>query len=461
MADKPQYFLCGVGGSGMLPLAAILRAKGFTVAGSDRMLDQGRVNEKFDYLKSLGVALFPQDGSGLTSSDQILVASAAVEDTVPDVKAANALGLSRVTRAETLAALFNAAPRSLGVAGTSGKSTTTAMAAWIFNEAGADPTVMNGAVMKNFADADAPFASAREGAGDLFISEIDESDGSIALFNPTIAILTNVAYDHKSMEELRALFGDYLARSERCVVNLDNTEARRLAETADNALTFSLKDPSADFYAGKLEPAPFAIRFSVTHKGETHAAALQVPGAHNVANALAALAAAVAGGVAFADALSALEGFQGVKRRFEKVGEKNGVTVIDDFGHNPDKISATLRTLHAFPGQLHVLFQPHGFGPLRTLKDEFIATFANELNDGDRLYMPEPVYYGGTVDRSVSSGDIVAGVTNAGAKAEKFETREECAEAIIAIAAPGDRVVIMGARDDTLSIFATDLLERL
>jgi UDP-N-acetylmuramate--alanine ligase len=143
------------------------------------------------------------------------------------------------------------------------------------------------------------------------------------------------------------------------------------------------------------------------------------------------------------------------------VGEAGGVTVIDDFGHNPDKITASLKTLHEFPGRLLVMFQPHGFGPLKKMKDEFIATFAENLDEGDVLLMPEPAYFGGTVDRSVSSGDIAAGIVAAGGRAEALATRDDCSGRLIDLARPGDRIVVMGARDDTLSIFAADLLEKL
>ena len=166
MTLNRPYFFCGIGGSGMLPLALILRGEGAEVAGSDRALDQGRTPEKFDFLRGQGIALFPQDGSGVTRKEQIVVASAAVEDTVPDVASARKVDATFITRAELLAQLFNAAKASIGVAGTSGKSTTTGMIGWILSDTGRDPTVMNGAVMKNFVTPDVPFASALVGRGD-------------------------------------------------------------------------------------------------------------------------------------------------------------------------------------------------------------------------------------------------------------------------------------------------------
>ncbi len=464
MSDSKDYFFCGIGGSGMLPLAAIVKAQGAAVEGSDRALDQGRTAAKFDYLRSLGIALHPQDGSGLQRAGQTLVASAAVEETVPDVIAAKRLGAKRLSRAEVLAELFNVAPSPIAVAGTSGKSTTTAMIGWILHHAGRDPTIMNGAVMKNFAGPGAPFASARIGKGEIFVSEVDESDGSIAMFNPKIAVLNNIALDHKSMDELRILFSEFTARAEVAVLNLDNGETAALAKAHEGrAVAYSLNNPKADFIAENIAPEPFGVAFDAIDRraGARARIALKMPGRHNVSNALAAIAAAAACGVALDAAANALDGFEGVKRRLEYVGEAGGVTVIDDFAHNPDKIAASLNTLHDFPGRLLVMFQPHGFGPLRKMKNEFIACFAGHLNADDILLMPEPVYFGGTTDRSVSSGDIASGVSAAGRCAEALATRKDCGERLLALAAPGDRIVVMGARDDTLSLFAADLLRDL
>ena len=204
-----SYFFCGLGGSGMLPLALILAARGARVAGSDRSHDQGRSPDKFAWLEAQGIALYPQDGSGVTDAATTVGASGAVEDTVPDIAAARRVGAPVMTRPQMLSDLFNAAERRVGIAGTSGKSTITGMVAWILDQAGLDPTVMNGAVMSNFVREDTPFAAARIGNPDLFVSEVDESDGSIQLYRPTVAVVSNISLDHKSMEELRALFGGF------------------------------------------------------------------------------------------------------------------------------------------------------------------------------------------------------------------------------------------------------------
>ena len=463
MNQDASYFFCGIGGSGMLPLAMIVQARGAVIEGSDRALDQGRTPEKFDWLRAHGVTLYPQDGSGVVRADQIVVATGAVEDTVPDIGAARRVGATIKTRPELLSELFNAAPTSIGVAGTSGKSTITGMIAWILSQTGRDPTVVNGAVMKNFADADHPFASAVVGGPALFVAEVDESDGSIARYNPTVAVVSNISLDHKSMEELRDLFGGFTNRAMTAVLNLDNPETAALAQTlpAGKAITFGLGEEKADLSAHDLQPLPAGMRFRLIEGWSEHDVTLAVPGAHNVANALAALGATRALGVPTAEAIKALAGFAGIRRRLEVVGTKNDITVIDDFAHNPDKIAATLKTLHAFDGRLLILFQPHGFGPLKLMKSEFIDGFAGLMREDDVLLMPEPVYYGGTTDRSVGSEDIASGVRAAGRQAEALATRADCGDRIVEIAKPGDRIIVMGARDDTLSTFAAELLGRL
>ncbi len=464
MTTNKHYFFCGIGGSGMLPLALIMQARGNQVEGSDRSLDQGRTAQKFDQLRALGLKLHAQDGSGITNPEQILVCSAAVEDTVPDVQAARGIGAKEITRAALLAELFNAAATGVAVAGTSGKSTTTGMLGWILHFADMSPTIFNGAVMKNFVTADFPLASAVPGDKDLFVSEVDESDGSIAHYNPRIAVLNNIAFDHKPLEELRTLFRDFVDRAETSVLNLDNDETAALfrALPSGRALSYSLTDTSADIYARNIEPAPDGIAFDVViGDREPISITLSMPGRHNVANALAALGAAHALGVSPKTAGEALSAFRGIKRRTETVGTAGGITVIDDFGHNPDKISATLQTLHAFPGRLLIVFQPHGFGPLAMLRQSFIDCFAEALNEDDVLLMPEPVYFGGTVERTVTSKDIVSEISQLGRQAHARADRETCGDEILRLARPDDRIVIMGARDDTLSLFAADLLAKL
>jgi UDP-N-acetylmuramate--alanine ligase len=376
---------------------------------------------------------------------------------------AKKLGLPHLTRPQLLAQLLNAAERSVAVGGTSGKSTVTGMIGWILHACERRPTVMNGAVMKNFTSADAPFASALVGDVGLFVSEVDESDGSISLYRPEVAVLTNISLDHKEMAELRQLFGDFLGASRKAVLNLDDPETRLLSELlpAEKRIGYGFDHPGAEVMGKALELLADGCSFDVIAGGETYAVRLKVPGRHNASNALAALGAVSALGVPLAQAAEALGQFAGLKRRLETVGTANGVTVIDDFGHNPDKIDATLATLRAHAGRLLIMFQPHGYGPIAKMGDELARSLADGLGEEDRLFLPDPVYQGGTVDRSRGSEWLADKVRELGRNADHIAERQAIGEALVAEAKDGDRIVVMGARDDSLSEFAAELVERL
>lgn len=465
-SSQQSYFFCGLGGSGMLPLAQILKGAGHTVSGSDRSRDQGRSPEKFDWLDAQGFELFPQDGSGITSPDQILIASAAVEDSVPEMVRAKELGCARMTRAEALSQLFNAAGYSVAIGGTSGKSTVTAMTGWVIAAQGYNPTIMNGAVMKNFATPDNPFASAQVGRPELLVSEVDESDGSIALYRPTIGVLLNVSLDHKSMAELRTLFTGFLDSSAARVVNFDDPEVRQLTDGMEGLTSFGVEASAADISIepGSIQQTSFGIAANIVEKGsdKLHRLNLAMPGLHNLSNALAAIAVAKAASIPVEDAVEALGDFDGLARRYDVIGvtDKN-ITVIDDFGHNPEKCAATLRTLKATEGRVIAFFQPHGYGPLRQMGDELADTFVRELDEGDIVIMCDPVYFGGTVDRSEGTERIITQIASNGRRAEYLAKREACGLRIVDIAQPDDKIVVMGARDDTLTDFARLILDRL
>jgi UDP-N-acetylmuramate--alanine ligase len=445
----------GIGGSGMLPLALILKAKGFEVAGSDRSYDQGRTPGKFSFLQTQGITLFPQDGSAVSGANDILVVSTAVEETVPDVVAARARNITVMRRAELLAELFNQAKVRIAIAGTSGKTTVTGMTGYLLKETGRDPTVMNGGIFRNYADEN-PYATALTGQGDVFVTEADESDGSIALYAPTIAVLNNIALDHKPMDELVPLFEGYLAKADICVVNFDSPEVMALAGGLKNKKIISYGfGEGADLRASDVVLRQEGLSASINGMTLT----LNVPGRHNLANALAAMGAAMAAGVDLKTACATLEGFTGIKRRMEVVGTAGGITVMDDFAHNPDKIAASLKALREFPGRLIVFFQPHGYGFLKLLKTELADCFSQGLGKEDRLLVVEPFYAGGTVDRSVQMKDIVPQIS--GPHADLYEDRDAVKAAIVGEAHSGDRIIIMGARDDTLSDFARDILKDL
>ena len=417
----------------MTPLALIIQARGGRVEGSDRALDQGRNAERFDFLRARGVLLHPQDGSGIRRAGQILVTSTAVEETVPDVQAARRIGAAVTTRARLLAELFNRAALSVGVAGTSGKSTTVGMIGWILHRAGKSPTIMNGADMKNFIDAGAPFASARVGDGEHF----RQRSGRERRLDRVFRAARRGREQHLARSQITG-------RAARPVPRLHRQGADGGAQSRQRG-NRGARGRSEARASGDLQPAccasrsrrvcagPVAGRHRVPGEGARHRrdrrGDLKVPGLHNVANALAALSAAKACGVALAEAAAHLGEFSGIRRRLEVVGTANEITVIDDFAHNPDKIAATLETMHAFPGRLLLMFQPHGYGPIRLMRNALVDCFASGLRDEDVLVMPEPVYFGGTVDRSVGSRDIVGEIERRGRKAFAFPDRSACGDA--------------------------------
>lgn len=460
----PRYFFCGIGGSGMLPLAMILRGQGAEIAGSDRGHDQGRTPEKFAYLQKQGIQIVPQDGQGLTIDFDALIVSSAIEDTIPEVVRARALNVPIIKRAEILAKIFDAAEIRVGIGGTSGKSTTTGMLAWILTQTGKNPTVMNGANFLNFVSPDTPFASALVGDKDVFVTECDESDGSIILYHPTIAVLNNIALDHKPVAELKPIFAQFLNQSARQVLNIDNDAVASMAgDYADTALTVGIDNLNAMLRATSLTHSPTGISAQIQYvsgkegrveKADLH---LKLIGQHNVENALCAIGAAILCGVSLSESCHALGAFLGVGRRLQTVKSHNNISVIDDFAHNPDKIRATLRSLNEFSGRLLVMFQMHGYGPFHLMKDELRMVFADGLKKGDILYMPDVLYMGGTVDKSYNAQMFIKECSDGCLNAIYAPTREEIRVMIEQEATSGDRIIIMGARDDTLTDFAKSI----
>lgn len=440
-----------------MPLALILQARGASISGSDRSYDQGQTPDKFQKLKSLGVELFHQDGSGISQSIDCLVVSGAIEETVPDVAAAKAQSITIQTRAHVLAALFNSFNQSISVAGTSGKSTVTGMVATILTECGLDPTVMNGGVIENFdKSAASPFPNMRTGKSEVFVTETDESDGSIALYDPAIAVLNNIALDHMPLNELKKIFTEFLNRATKvAIINLDNDEVRALLPDIKAKIQTYAIHQDADLKADNIRYCQDGSSFDID--GQT--VHLKVPGGHNISNALAALSVANICDIKLQDAISALEKFTGIRRRMQIVGSKNNITVIDDFAHNPDKIAASLKTLKEFKGRLLIMFQMHGFGPIKLMGDDIINSFAEYLSPKDQLLMPEVYYAGGTVDRSKTAKDMVKYAAQKNINAHWFQTRTEIKDYILKHVQPEDRVVIMGARDDTLTDFAKEILQ--
>ena len=276
-------------------------------------------------------------------------------------------------------------------------------------------------------------------------------------------MLTNISLDHKEMVELRQLFAGFLNAAKKAVINLDDPETRALSETVPPNKVIGYDSPKARFMGKDLQLEPDGASFALETEGERHKVSLRVPGRHNASNAMAALAATRAMGVQIEDAVTALARFDGLKRRLEKVGETaHGIAVIDDFAHNPDKIPRNPRNApKAQPGRLLIMFQPHGYGPLAKMGEPLAESLAGGMAEGDKLFLPDPVYQGGTVDKVRGSDWLAEQVRRRGRLAQHIANRAEIGGQLIADAKAGDRILIMGARDDTLIDFASSLVERI
>jgi len=446
-----RFHYAGLGGSGMSALAQFQAMKGGTVSGSDRAFDNGERTELRRQLEALGIKVLPQDGSGIGPDCAALAVSTAVEEQVLDFATARAKGIPIIHRSEMLAH-FIEMNRTIAVSGTSGKSTVTAMIFEILRGCGRDPSVITGGELR-LLQAQGLVGNAYAGGSDLLVVEADESDGSLVRYAPAVGVILNLQRDHKEMSEVASMFAVLRARAREALVVGDDDNLDALS---GGALRFGFS-PKADIRGEDILLGGGGSRFRV---GDVRFS-LPVPGKHNVANALAAIAACHAIGVPLAEMTEPLSRFEGVGRRFQNIGVARGVEVVDDFAHNADKIAAAIRTAHLRGSRVLAVYQPHGYGPTRFLRQDFVNTFARELAAEDRLWLLEIFYAGGTATRDFSAADIVAEIADRGVKAEFAPSREWLVARIVTEAKAGDLVLIMGARDPSLTQFARDILAAL
>jgi UDP-N-acetylmuramate--alanine ligase len=446
-----RFHYAGLGGSGMSAIAQFQAMTGGRVSGSDRAFDHGERAELRAQFEALGIEVFPQDGSGVGADCAALVVSTAVEEQVPDFAAAKSRDLPIVHRSEMLAH-FVSAYRSIAVTGTSGKSTVTGMIFEILRGSARDPSVITGGDLPAL-QIEGLIGNAYAGGSDLLVVEADESDGSLVRYAPAVGVILNLQRDHKEMAEVAAMFATLRARAREALVVGDDAN---LDPFAGGALRFGFS-ARADVRGEDVAPGAHATRFRV----DDVAFEIPVPGLHNVMNALAAIAACRAVGVPLADMAAPLSRFAGIGRRFQTVGCARGVEVVDDFAHNAEKIAAAIRTAKLRGKRVLAIYQPHGYGPTRFLRRDFVRTFSEELAADDRLWMLEVFYAGGTATRDFSAADIVDEIAARGTHAEFAPSRDWLAERIAEAAKKGDVVLVMGARDPSLTAFARDIVGAL
>ena len=466
-----RYLLSGVGGIGLSALAWALKTAGHDVIGTDRSYDQGLFSAKFDSIKKMGVEMAPQDGQAIANGQiDCVVASAAVEVEIPDIAAALEHNVPVIRRAELLAELLNNKAQSVAIAGTSGKSTVTTLVAFLARETGLDPTVINGAVMPDFDAAKdekcSVFGNARAANSDVFIAEACESDGSVVLYKPAISLIHNITLDHKPIDELIPLFQQLADQTvQKIVYNCDDQYVSKLNIPKDKAIGYSLNDDiHAAFKAKNITLSAEGLQFDlIIDDSEAYEVRAPMLGRHNVQNILAALAIVSALGSDIYMCIQALQKFSGVKSRLELIGQIDGITILDDYAHNPDKIDAAMSCVANHAGRVLAYYQPHGFAPTRLMKDGYIESFTKNLRAQDKLFLQEIYYAGGTVAKDISSEDIAEGIRSAGAlgSVNVFENRQKLIDAMVAEADEGDYILIMGARDDSIRFIGPDILQKL
>jgi len=449
MSKKPLIHFVGVGGAGMSALAQIHAMDGGPATGSDRDFDRGRGGSLRGKLEVLGVKLFPQDGSAITKATDLVVLSTAIEDANPEIAAAKALGVPLMHRSEFLARHVESM-RTIAVTGTSGKSTVVAMIFEILEGAGRGPSVITGGALIALQKRGYT-GNAFRGESSLLVVEADESDGSLVNYKPAVGVFLNLTKDHLEVSALTEIFLKFRNNVATALVSADDPALAGVR--ADG--TFGLG--SGELRAERLELTAGGSSFRVGGVGFT----LPVPGRHNAENAVAAIAACVNEGVSLEDCARALATFQGVARRFQSLGVERGVEVVDDFAHNPAKIAATLAAARLRAPRVLAVYQPHGFAPTRHLKNELIAAFAEWLRPGDRLWLPDIYYVGGTASKDISSRDVVDPLAAKGLNAFHVPERSAIVPLIAAEARESDLIIVMGARDPSLSDFARDILSAL
>ena len=453
--QKPRLFLVGIGGIGMSGLAQLLNYAGYEVAGSDRAITAPENQELFDYLRSQGIQLFPQDGSGVrTFRPEMLIASSAVEKGNPDFIE----GIPVLHRAQALAqALENYRPeaRLIAVAGSCGKTSTTGWIANALASLGQSVLMVNGGY--NIIPGNDSIPGNFHCTGERpqwLVAEVDESDKSLVNFESDYAVVLNIGNDHYDEQELRRVFAQFLSRARRGIVLQDALKDIAPASTQCRIALFGNGDEKDCVSPLDYRCDEAGISFETRQFGTIHT---QQYGRHSAQNACAVLALLSLLGLDRPpmELARALFSYRGVRQRFELMGSLNGIPLINDYAHNPEKIEAARSTARERYGTpLLAVFQPHGYGPLGFMRQALVETLSRLLSKED-VFIMLPVYYaGGTTSFTPSSDDIVADLQKAGVNAIAAD-RAKAAEMIRAT--PAKAVLVMGARDRSLRDWTREL----
>ena len=455
LKDFKTVFFIGIAGTGMSAIAQWLAGNDKDVSGSDRYFVPDAYNDTREKLEALGIRCFLQNGEGISAATDLVVVSTAVEDTIPEVQKAKQLNIPIIKRSSLLA-LIAESKKTIAVGGTSGKSTTSAMLFDILQYAGLNPGIISGAGLVSIMK-EGLIGNAKAGIGDLLVIEADESDGSIVQYKPEIGLLLNVDKDHKEMDELMEIFSEFKKNTRRLfVVNRAHAAARVLSANA--AQDFS-SDPDfpAGFQASGFSQKGLTISFQLNGVDFT----LNTVGKHNMENALAATAVASQLGVDLKICAEALKTYEGIYRRHQVLGKKQGVCLIDDYAHNPVKCAISIAACQAIAPKVIAWFQPHGYGPTRFLRNDFVHEIGDVLRPMDEIWMSEIFYAGGTAVKDISAGDLINDLKAKDKLAFFTEDRNDFLEAVRSHFTGDCVLLLMGARDPSLENFAKQIWELL
>jgi len=456
--SSASFFFIGVAGTGMSALAQYLAQRGFTVIGSDRQFGGTNPPPSKAQLEAEGIRCVPQDGSGITAELSYVIVSTAIEAGNPDWDRAQQLGIPVLHRSELLAKVTSER-RTIAISGTSGKSTVTGMTYHILAYAGLSPSMLSGAGLSSL-EALGKIGNAVAGHGEWLVCEADESDGTLVRYKPEVGVILNIDKDHKEISELEELFRIFSANtSGHLIVNGDHPLAVHYSK--DKAWEFG-HEGWQGFQAIDFEAVGTSIRFRLRHFGQLVRFEIPCPGRHNMENAQAAIACAVAAGVSLRTCADALKSWGGIHRRHQILGNVQGITLVDDFAHNPAKIAASIRACQGFTtGRVLAWFQPHGFGPTRFLRKELVEEIHAALRPDDEIIFSKIYYAGGTAQQDISAGDLIDDLKKLGDHAYYLPERKDAASSMVKGAFPGDTILLMGARDPSLGDFARDTLKIL
>ena len=453
LKEIQKLHFIGVAGTGMSAIAQYLSAGGKIITGSDRYFHPTEKNETQEKLVAAGVQCFLQDGSGIDEQTQVIVISTAIEDTNVEIQKATSLSIPIIKRAELLSLIVQE-KRTVAIGGTSGKSTTTAMLFDILDFAGLEPSIISGAGLVRLQE-EGKIGNTQLGKGDLLVIEADESDGSIVNYHPEIGVLLNIDKDHKEISELEELFEIFKSHSKTFIVNASQEVTAAFSQNRNN--NFTSTDADAQYKATGFVQTGLHIGFFINHIPFT----LDAIGKHNMENVLAAVTVANKLGVSLEICSKAIAKYKGIYRRNQVLGKKNNVWVIDDYAHNPAKVAAAIVGVQPLAKKVIAWFQPHGYGPTRFLKNDFIESISKALRPQDEIWMSEIFYAGGTAIKDISANDLIQMIKITHPNAYFLEDRNYLVDTLRSHFTDDCVLLLMGARDPSLDAFAKSVFEAL